>query len=81
MFNIGQFKNFSPSDHDLPCNDVIGEYFMTSSLILPSSSGSRGPRQWRTERGCWRVQTPPEIPKTFQNRAKLNLIVKTVKNC
>jgi hypothetical protein len=44
MFVI-QFKNFSPSDHDLPCNDVIGEYFMTSSLILPSSSGSKGPRK------------------------------------
>ena len=24
---------------------------------------------------------PPEIPKTQQNRAKLNLIVKTVKSC
>ena len=28
------------------------------------------------------VQTPPpEIPKALQNRAKLKLIVKTVKNC
>jgi len=28
------------------------------------------------------VQTPPsEIPKALQNRAKLNPIVKTVKNC
>jgi len=30
------------------------------------------------------VQTPPpphEIPKSLQNRAKLNPIVKTVKNC
>jgi len=24
---------------------------------------------------------PPEIPKAFQNRAKLSPIVKTVKNC
>ena len=24
---------------------------------------------------------PPEIPKALQNRAKLNPIVKTVKNC
>ena len=24
---------------------------------------------------------PPEIPKVLQNRAKLNPIVKTVKNC
>ena len=33
--------------------------------------------------GGWVVQTPPptEIPKALQNRAKLNPIVKTVKNC
>ena len=24
---------------------------------------------------------PPEIPKTLQNRAELNTMVKTVKNC
>ena len=35
--------------------------------------------QWPTEGG--RGQTPPEIPKALQNRAKINLIVKTVKNC
>jgi len=27
------------------------------------------------------VQTPPYIPKALQNRAKLNPIVETVKNC
>ena len=34
-------------------------------------------------RGVWGVQPPPrpEIPKALQNRAKLNPIVKTVKNC
>ena len=31
--------------------------------------------------GVWCVQPPPEIPKAFQNRAKINPIVKTVKNC
>jgi len=36
--------------------------------------------QWRTEVGVWGVHTPSEIPKAFQNRAKLNPIVKTVKN-
>jgi len=37
--------------------------------------------QWRTE-GVKGVQPPPpEIPKTLQNRAKVNPIVKTVKNC
>jgi len=38
-------------------------------------------RQWHAGRGVWGVKTPPEIPKAFQNRAKLNPIVKTVKNC
>ena len=37
--------------------------------------------QWCTEGGVWGVQTPPKIPKALQNRAKLNPIVKTVKNC
>ena len=33
-------------------------------------------------RGGGEVQTPPpEIPKDLQNHAKLNPIVKTVKNC
>ena len=40
--------------------------------------------QWRTEGGRvwggWN-HPPPEIPKAHQNRAKLNPIVKTVKNC
>jgi hypothetical protein len=35
-------------------------------------------KQWRTE-GVWGIQTPPEIPKGLQNRAKLNPILKTVK--
>ena len=29
----------------------------------------------------WGSTPPPEIPKALQNRAKLNPIVKTVKNC
>jgi len=39
--------------------------------------------QWRTEVvGVWGVQNPlPEILKALQNRAKINLVVKTVKNC
>jgi len=38
--------------------------------------------QWRTERGGGGFQPPPPpIPKALQNRAKLNPIVKTVKNC
>ena len=38
--------------------------------------------QWRTEGGGLGCSTPPspEILKALQNRAKLNPIVKTVKN-
>ena len=36
--------------------------------------------QWRTEGGLG-GSNQPEIPKALQNRAKLNPIVKTVKNC
>ena len=32
-------------------------------------------------RGGWGIQPPPEILKALKNRAKLNPIVKTVKNC
>ena len=35
--------------------------------------------QWRTEGGLEGFK-PPEIPKALQNRAKLNPIVKAVKN-
>ena len=37
--------------------------------------------QWRTEGGFGMFNPPPEILKTLQNRAELNPIVKTVKNC
>jgi len=37
--------------------------------------------QWRTDGGLGVQTSPPEIPKALQNRAKLNPIVKTVKNC
>jgi len=36
--------------------------------------------QWQNP-GGFQTPPPPEIPKALQNRAKLNLIVKTVKNC
>jgi len=38
------------------------------------------PTQWRTEGGLGEFKSP-EVPKDLQNRAKLNPIVKTVKNC
>ena len=41
--------------------------------------------QWRTGWGggfgVFKHPLPPEIPKALQNRAKLNPIVTTVKNC
>jgi len=37
--------------------------------------------QWRTGGGGCSTPLPPEIPKALENRAKLNPIVKTVKNC
>jgi len=37
--------------------------------------------QWRTEGGGGFKPPLPENPKAFQNRAKLNPRVKTVKNC
>jgi len=37
--------------------------------------------QWRTEGGGRVWGFKPEIPKALQNRAKLNPIVKNVKNC
>jgi len=36
--------------------------------------------QWLTEGGGVQPPPTPEIPKAFQNRAKLNPNVKTVKN-
>jgi len=38
-------------------------------------------RQWRTEGGWGYNPLLPEIPMALQNRAKLNPLVKTVKNC
>ena len=42
-----------------------------------------GRAQWRTEGrfGWFKPPLPPEFPNALQNRAKLNPIVETVKNC
>ena len=56
---------------------------MTLNLQGPqvSSQDKKIPVAYRG--GVWVVQTPPlpEIPNDLQNHAKLNPIVKTVKNC
>ena len=50
--------------------------------VLPVLPRSTCACQWRTEGGFGVFNPPlPEILKALQNRAKLNLIVKTVKNC
>ena len=49
-------------------------------LIAATYLGGGGMPQWRTE-GGWGFNPPPEIPKSLQNLAKLNPIVKIVKNC
>ena len=66
----------------------FGEYIVTPPFFTPSLKPKRKIRnkrrlyQWRTEGGLG-CSTPslPEILKALQNRAKLNPIVKTVKNC
>jgi len=53
-------------------------------MRLYSSQQLHGVKQWRNEGvglGCSTPRPPPEIPKALQNLAKLNPIVKTVKNC
>ena len=59
-----------------------GHFDNESRVAEKSVLGStRTPQdQWRTE-GVGGYNPPAEIPKAFQNRAKLNPIVKTVKNC
>ena len=58
-------------------NYVTCTYAMKMFLALITIGYS----QWRTERGVGVFNPPPEILKSLQNRAKLNLIVKTAKNC
>ena len=54
-------------------------FLQEATLKLQKRSHSN---QWRTEGGFGVFKRPPsEILKALQNRAKLNPIVKTVKNC
>ena len=55
--------------------------FYGEEVLAPRPATKLG-EQWRTEGvGFGGFNPPPEIPKALQNRAKLNLIVQTVKNC
>ena len=55
----------------------------TESGMLTAASTKAMREQWRTEGvgGLGGSNPPPEFPKTLQTHAKLNPIVKTVKNC
>ena len=62
---------------------VTPEKLFKRGLSLPHTNTGKLTDQWRTEgEGVWGGSTPPpQIPKALQNRAKLNPIVKNVKNC
>jgi len=55
------------------CGFFFGGGFVGVGLVPPRGRGGGG--------GGANPPPPPEIPKVLQNRAKLNPIVKTVKNC
>ena len=66
------------ASHVRPCTcDLVSASLQLGRLSSASVA-------YRGGRGALGVQTPPpppEIPKALQNRAKLNPIVKNVKNC
>jgi len=64
----------SVKDHEFQCSGFRPSVITTNTT---ASACHNWFRQWHTGGG---VQTP-KILKALQNRAKLNLIVKTVKNC
>ena len=55
----------------------------TAKLVVTFSNHqyTKGSTQWRTEGGLGGSNPPPKFMKALQNRAKLNPIVKSVKNC
>jgi len=61
---------------DVRCSlvEIYGRFGVTTSHQRRGS-------QWRTEGEFGGFNPPLEIPKALQNRAKINPIVKTLKNC
>ena len=66
---VGRPEQWRSEDYWVPCA------VLTEGPVLPMRYVSGVPR------GVSRPPPPQEIPKALQNRAKLNPIVKTVKNC
>ena len=62
-----------------PCLLIQYTHSYPPYLQAVSSIHNVRAHQWRTEGGF--KPRPPEIPKALKDRAKLNPIVKTVKNC
>ena len=59
------------------CAPILRQHNSFETTRLNNAISSSG-----VPRVVWGVQIPPpQIPKAFQNSAKLNPIVKTVKNC
>jgi len=63
----------------LKCHLSLLLWQVEITLIFFSSLSYKW-HQWRTEGGIWGDSIPPKIPEALQNRAKLNPVVKTVKN-
>ena len=62
--------------------DGVCELLITFEVNVIRPAKFEGLRAVAYRGGVWGVQPPvPEILKALQNRAKLNPIVKTVKNC
>ena len=78
------YRGTSPHCASLPTRTIPGTLSVVSLSWLVDGlvdEALDGWRQWHAEGGFGVFNpTSPEIPKALQNRAKLNLIVKTVKN-
>jgi len=87
FYQVSCIRQLSSRDMNTRHFQLLGTHYLHchASFILAHNGSSfqvslrlLDTLQWRNEGG---VQTPPpEIPKAVQNRAKINPIVKTVKN-
>jgi len=80
----GNFKHLCQLNMEISLDNFTNtainwETFSGKFTSIYSNIGVR--RGWGGWVCLWCLIPPPEIPKALQNRAKLNPIVKTVKNC